>query len=231
MSNATLPDPALLGPLDPAGFPAFGDWEERHDYFSRHWRVKRWRGKAKRHNCTSCADDGIRKRARDWAQIHGETGEDPWADYLTLCRSCHMRYDKSGHRVPHTAAARAKMSEACTLAYAEGRRIGQNTFQSGKTRCRNGHEYSDENTYINPKTGERVCRTCRYDNLMRWKAGQKAKVAADRLADPELAVKAKANSAGKGSKRTGQALENIRLGSQRRRQREQAEREAAAGEA
>jgi hypothetical protein len=219
MSNATLLHPeSVPAILDPAGFPAYGYWEDRSDYWSRHWRVQRWRGRAGRHDCASCADDGIRKRARDWAQIHGETGEDPWTDYLTLCRSCHIRYDKSGHRVPHTDRARAKMSEACRLAYAEGRRIGQNTYQSGKTYCRNGHEYSDANTYLNP-AGERVCRACRYDNLMRWKAAQKAKVAAERLANPELAVQAKVNSAGKGSKRTGQALENIRAGQQRRRER------------
>jgi hypothetical protein len=161
---------------DPAGFPKFGMWEERRDYWGRHWQVHRWRGRARSHNCASCAEDGIMKRAQDWAQIHGTDGEDPWIDYLTLCRACHIRYDKSGHRQPHSDRARAKMSEKCLLAYAEGRRIGQNTYQSGKTRCRNGHEYNDENTYLNPK-GERVCRICRYDNLMRWKAKNRAAAA------------------------------------------------------
>lgn len=30
-----------------------------------------------------------------------------------------------------------------------------------KTRCKRGHEFTPENTYIIPSTGSRVCRTCR----------------------------------------------------------------------
>lgn len=32
--------------------------------------------------------------------------------------------------------------------------------QTGKTRCPAGHEYTPENTYINPAHGSRVCREC-----------------------------------------------------------------------
>jgi hypothetical protein len=38
---------------------------------------------------------------------------------------------------------------------AHGRHRGRN-----KTHCPHGHEYSDENTYSDPKTGWRRCRTC-----------------------------------------------------------------------
>jgi len=37
------------------------------------------------------------------------------------------------------------------------------SLNAGKTRCRNGHEYSHENTYVNLK-GSRICRTCARTN-------------------------------------------------------------------
>jgi hypothetical protein len=123
-----------------------------------------------------------------------------------------------GHHKRHTEEARAKMGATERRQYADGERIGQNAHQSGKTRCRNGHEYNDENTYVSPR-GERVCRICRYDNLMRWKAKERERKAGD---PPKVST----DTHGKGTKRTGQALENIRAGSRRRRAREQAEREA-----
>lgn len=33
-------------------------------------------------------------------------------------------------------------------------------FKAPVTHCRHGHEYTPENTYVNPK-GRRICRTCR----------------------------------------------------------------------
>jgi hypothetical protein len=30
-----------------------------------------------------------------------------------------------------------------------------------RTHCRNGHEFTEENTYIHPTGGSRTCRTCR----------------------------------------------------------------------
>jgi hypothetical protein len=38
------------------------------------------------------------------------------------------------------------------------KRANSHTFQ---THCKNGHEFTLENTYINPTDGARVCRTCR----------------------------------------------------------------------
>jgi HNH endonuclease len=34
--------------------------------------------------------------------------------------------------------------------------------------CRQGHEYSRENTYVNPNTGRRFCRTCMKQYRRRW---------------------------------------------------------------
>ena len=36
-----------------------------------------------------------------------------------------------------------------------------NSYGRNKTHCVNGHEYTEENTYLNPKTGHRACQTCR----------------------------------------------------------------------
>lgn len=33
-------------------------------------------------------------------------------------------------------------------------------YNTAKTHCPQGHEYTPENTYINPKSGGRMCRTC-----------------------------------------------------------------------
>ena len=62
-------------------------------YTSLHYRIYRDRGKASAENCTHCAEAGVAKQALDWAQIHGTDGTDIWADYVALCRKCHMRYD------------------------------------------------------------------------------------------------------------------------------------------
>lgn len=40
-----------------------------------------------------CIEHGTEKAAREWAQVHTESGEDPWADFIPLCRRCHFRYD------------------------------------------------------------------------------------------------------------------------------------------
>lgn len=46
-------------------------------------------------------------------------------------------------------------------------------FQASKTHCKNGHEFTAENTYVSPKTKQRVCRTC----SARWKRAYKARKA------------------------------------------------------
>lgn len=40
--------------------------------------------------------------------------------------------------------------------------------QSSKTRCKNGHEFTDENTYRYGRS--RSCKTCRAENHRRWRA-------------------------------------------------------------
>jgi hypothetical protein len=53
-----------------------------------HDRIRAARGPASAHQCVRCPD-----QAHDWAQIHTEDGRDIWADYVPMCRACHMAYD------------------------------------------------------------------------------------------------------------------------------------------
>lgn len=206
------------------------------DYGTRHWRVADRRGSAKLYKCVHCAEGGTDKQARDWACLHDRDGVDP-ADYIPLCRKCHNAYDPTmGHHAPHTEEAKAKMSASLRQHYGTDERealarlnpdqplprVGANKHNADKTSCPQEHEYDEKNTYIAPD-GSRNCIKCRRERTQQWRAAQREK----KLNDPP-----KVDTHGKGTKRTGQALENIRLGSQRRRAREQAEREAReAGEA
>lgn len=47
-----------------------------------------------------------------------------------------------------------------------------------KTHCVSGHEYTEENTYVNPNTGHRLCRPCHreYDRNRRPRRSAKAQV-------------------------------------------------------
>jgi hypothetical protein len=72
-----------------------------------HRRVRTRRGKASGHPCVKHAEIGVTKPARDWAQIHGTDGLDLWADYVPLCKSCHVRYD-------FTPETRVALSRAMT---------------------------------------------------------------------------------------------------------------------
>lgn len=65
------------------------DGETRAQYVLRHKRLRQARGSATRHLC----EGGCQRQAREWAQIHGTSGLDFFADYMPLCRSCHIRYD------------------------------------------------------------------------------------------------------------------------------------------
>lgn len=52
---------------------------------------------------------------------------------------------------------------------AKGRHASQQ-----KDRCPSGHVYDETNTYVNPKTGHRYCRTCNRDRAAERRAGGEA---------------------------------------------------------
>lgn len=86
--------------------------DEQRRYHRNHARVYGQRGKASQYECVKC--DGP---AQEWATVHGESGDDPWADYVAMCRSCHHSYDNIAERSAksrtgqkRTADMRLKMS-------------------------------------------------------------------------------------------------------------------------
>lgn len=51
-----------------------------------------------------------------------------------------------------------------------------------KTHCTKGHEYTEQNTYIAPKTGARDCRVCRDARARAWKrTGNHVRETSDRF--------------------------------------------------
>ena len=60
-------------------------------YQRQHQAVRRKRGRASDHLCEHCGGTAI-----DWARKDGASGDDPFEDYMPLCRGCHIRYDRGG---------------------------------------------------------------------------------------------------------------------------------------
>lgn len=84
---------------------------------ARHRRLHRARGPASLHHCVRHLEAGLHKQAFDWAQLHTEDGMDVWADYVPLCRSCHIRYDADAR--PITPEHQARRSAAMRRSWAE----------------------------------------------------------------------------------------------------------------
>lgn len=82
-----IADPEFVGKIAPYG---------TREYMRRHDRCRRERGDASLFPCERCWDYGIGEASDEWARIHTETGEDSWADYVSLCKSCHNKYDFLG---------------------------------------------------------------------------------------------------------------------------------------
>ena len=119
----------------------------RYSYDYRHDLVMWARGKARDHQCVRCAEDGTGKPAAQWATIHGETGNDPWADYVPLCCKCHTAYDKS--YPPRRIGGNPDLGRT---------RAAQ---QRAKTHCAQGHEYTPDNIYWRGPDGtSRNCKRC-----------------------------------------------------------------------
>lgn len=72
------------------------------------------------------------------------------------CRPC----SKAGHR---------------EWAIRTGRRTGEGRRRRELTVCPQGHEYTPENTYVAPKTGNRDCKICRRDRKRKESPGKTGK--------------------------------------------------------
>lgn len=80
----------------------------------------------------------------------------------------HRRCINPGHLEPVTHRENLKRSNA-----GQYQREGSRSARRFKTHCKHGHEYTPENTYAYP-SGKRVCRTCKNDEKVRYRARQAA---------------------------------------------------------
>ena len=72
-------------------------WHAAHPgYSAMHQRLKRKRGPARLRWCFFHAERNEEVRASDWAQLPGTDGSH-MADYIPLCRLCHVRLDGTHH--------------------------------------------------------------------------------------------------------------------------------------
>jgi len=191
--------------------------DEEREYQRRHRRNVAARGEAKLQKCVVCAAAGIDKQAFDWSHIHG-TDPDDVMNYVPRCRSHHIRYDNSGHRAPHSEETKALLGRKN-----RGYKHTPEAVEKIRAAARNP----------SPEARAKMAAGGRKGVAARKEAGpmpdeQRAKLSAALKGNANAAGSHRAGAGGVQGKRTGQALENIRLGQQRRREREQAEREAGA---
>ncbi len=86
----------------------------------------------------------------------------------THCSRGHEYNEENTYTDPDTGWRHCRICrrEDQNRKYAEMRAANPLPPREHVTRCAQGHEYTEENTYVDPKTGDRHCRICRraYDN-------------------------------------------------------------------
>lgn len=131
------------------------DWRryrKSNEYGRLHWRVRKVRGRAPSYLCVRCAENGRDTQAREWATIHGADGTDPWADYVPLCKPCHIAYDgppparrgedKPGCKLDEQAVRHIRLvtaddrSRAALLALAAKYGVAERTVRSVRERTK-----------------------------------------------------------------------------------------------
>lgn len=145
------------------------------------------------------AERGEDKQARDWARLHDRDGEDIHADYIPLCRPCHIAYDGSGHRVPHSEETKALLSARNT-----GYRHTPEAVEKIRAASLSREVTPGSLAALAASRAER--------------AGQS--IPAEQRERISAALRGNVNASGK---RSAEALENIRRGQRERRRRERGE--------
>lgn len=96
-------------------------------------------------------DDGLPRRQRLAHRVAYELEHGSIPDGAVICHTCDTpRCVNPAHLVAATQSANVKD------AYRKGRAASP---QSGMDRCRRGHEFNAENTYVT-RSGSRQCRAC-----------------------------------------------------------------------
>lgn len=108
--------------------------------------------------------NGTRKASRAhrvaWEVTNGDI-----PDGLTLDHTCHNRDAEvdlcdGGKTCLHRRCINIEHLEPTTHLENIARSPVMRRRQALRTHCKKGHEYTSENTYINPTSGQRACRTC-----------------------------------------------------------------------
>lgn len=116
----------------------------------------------------------------------GRTGDEcwPWAGYidaggygrLGVGWAHRLTYELEvgpippGWQVDHLCRRRDCVNPAHLEAVTQGENLRRQA--DAVTRCRRGHEFTDENTYRS-KSGRRTCRACRLASNRRWRQNQR----------------------------------------------------------
>jgi hypothetical protein len=116
--------------------------------------------------------DGRYIGAHKWAYEHFSGEKIP--NHLEADHVCHRpEICRGGKGCPHRRCVNPEHIETVTRkknASPERSRLGAVTAarKLAKTTCVNGHEWTEENTWVNPKNGWRYCRTCRRERSLEY---------------------------------------------------------------
>lgn len=120
-----------------------------------------WTGQINRHGYGRVH---FRDRERKWTvsahRLAWEVTFGPVPAGMVLDHVCHT-HDRAcfeGDRCPHRRCCNPNHLEPVTNA--ENARRQNRLPRHSATHCKKGHEFTEENTYIQPATGYRLCREC-----------------------------------------------------------------------
>lgn len=141
-----------------------------------YWAIHMWMNK--HHTKTGLCEDCNQKGKTQWANLSGDYRRDDITDWKELCASCHKKLDMTQTLSPEHLQLRSltkecqvckavmiKNSEWSYKDWAKQKFCSTQCRNAGyqklkrQTHCKRNHEFTPENTYIDPK-GAQQCRTC-----------------------------------------------------------------------
>lgn len=110
----------------------FASIEERRLYYRQLYRVTKIHGKASEHTC-DCGEP-----AKEWAHLHGFSGEDP-SHFDAMCRPCHQEYDNRWNE-----EERGKVSESMKTVWSNMDEAKRDERCEKISKSKMGHEVTQE---------------------------------------------------------------------------------------
>ena len=89
-------------------------------------------------------------------------------------------YGETDGDIHHTCGNRRCVEPTHLRDTTDGIKYEHHRGPSHQTHCANGHEFTGENTYIDPKTGWRQCRTCKREVMRKLTEANRDKINARR---------------------------------------------------